>query len=447
MPRNLTLLFFIATSFCWFACKKVDIQFGDQYLDDNYTQVVKVDSFTADLSTVYIDSFITSSKAVGVIGAFDDPVFGKIRASTYFEVVPPAYAQATTYIDSFRSVTFDSIALILYPNKTYIGDTTQPVQITVDRLAEPIVPYDNTTNYIYNTRSFAVQPTPLGTKTVYLTPNTGDSVTVRLDDALGKALISKFQNPNDAEIRNNDAFLQYLNGLRVRTSSGNQLLFGCSDSCVLRLYYKKPDLYLLSKTLDFKLANGQHQFNQVVTDHTGTVLENLPTAKLMGSAATGKAAYTFYQAGAMIKIRFPTVRDILKLPHFAKVLQAQLIVRPVHGSYGTNSYVLPPQMRLSQTTMLNQFGNDLYTVNADGTTVVQYGNLSIDALYGENTTYTYDISDYLRSVINDGSINQNGLLLTPPTPALETGFSRLIAGDKNNTGGQIQLSIVYAAIQ
>ncbi|HVZ26002.1 MAG TPA: DUF4270 family protein [Sediminibacterium sp.] len=447
MPRKLTFLFFVATSFCWFACKKVDIQFGNQYLDDNYTQVIKVDSFSAEISTVYVDSFITSSKAVGVIGAYNDPVFGNIRANTYFEVVPPAYAQTTDYIDSFRSVTFDSIALVIHPNGNYIGDTTQPVQITVDRLAEPIAPYDNTTNYIYNTRSFAVQPVPLGSKTVVVRPNTGDSIVVRLDDALGKTLLTKFQNPNDAEVRNNDAFLQYLYGFRLRTSSGNKLLFGSRDSCVLRLYYKKPDLYLLSKTLDFKLANGQHQFNQIVADRTGTVLSNLPTAKQLSSTATGNAAYTFYQAGAMIKIRFPTVREILKLPHFAKVLQAQLIVRPLSGSYGANSYVLPPQMRLTQTTMLNQFGNDLTIVNPDGTTSVQYGNLSIDALYGQNTQYTYDVSSYLRSVINDGSINQNGLLLTPPTPALETGFGRLIVGDKNNAGQKIQLSIVYAAIQ
>jgi hypothetical protein len=159
----LFLLFFAVT---WFACKKVDIQFGDQFLDNGYTQIIKIDSFAAELSTVYVDSFTTSASGAAMIGGYTDAVFGKINTSTYFEFAPP------TYVDSFAGTTFDSIALIVQPTGTYIGDTTKPIHIEVNRLAEAIVPYDNNATLLFNTNSFNVMPALLGSKNVVVRPTT-----------------------------------------------------------------------------------------------------------------------------------------------------------------------------------------------------------------------------------------------------------------------------------
>lgn len=430
-----------------FACKKVDIQFGDQFLDNGYTQVVNIDSFQVDVSTVYVDSFATSGTGSALTGAFRDPVFGTIRSNSYFELVPPAYAQATDYIDSFRSATFDSIALVIKPNKSYLGDTAQPLHVLVNRLGESIIPYDNGVLNIYNTRSFTVSPTPIGTKNIYLRPNAGDSILIRLDDNLGKELLKKFQNPNDPDIRSNDAFLQYFKGIRLSSDGAENLIMGCSDSISIRLFYKKPDLYLLNKTLDFTLINKTHQFNQITTDLSGTVLQNLASKKIINSTQTANSAYTLYSAGAMIKLRFPTVRDILKLPNYAKILQASLLIRPVRGTYGLSYLQLPAKMRLSSTTQLNQIGEDLSNLDASGQPAAQTGNLTIDNLYGENTVYTYDLTNYLRSVVNDASINDNGLLFIPPSPDISTQLGRVVIGNRTNTSGKMELRIVYAAIQ
>src|SRR5882757_10843199 len=100
MLKKRFFFFLVLLSIGWFACKKVDIQFGDQFLDNGYTQVVKVDSFPADLSTIYVDSFVTSGRGVTMVGAYTDPVFGQINVNNYFEVVPPLYAQSSDYIDS-----------------------------------------------------------------------------------------------------------------------------------------------------------------------------------------------------------------------------------------------------------------------------------------------------------------------------------------------------------
>ena len=445
MSKKAIAIFLLVSSISWFACKKVDIQFGDQFLDNGYTQIIKVDTFSAELSTIYVDSFVTSGKGVTMIGGYSDPVFGKITTQCYLDIAPPAYD--LTFPDSLRYAIFDSLALVLKPDKSYTGDTSKPIQINVHQLAEPIVPYDNTVLSVYNTRSFSVLPTPLGTRTLLVRPGAGDSITIRLNDKLGKDLLTKLQDPNDADIKTTDAFLQYFYGLRLSGGNNDQLIFGNTDSVVMRMYYKKPGLYLENKTIDFTLAYKYHHFNNISVDRSGTILKDLAANKMINSTATGNTAFSLYTAGAMAKIRFTSARDILKLPSFTKLLKATLVIRPVRGSYGSSSFVLPSSVRLSTTTQLNQIGNDLTYITSNGAATSQTGNLVVDDLYGENTNYVYDVTPYLKGLLNDGTINQNGLLLLPPSPMMETQFGRLVIGNGNNTSGKIELLLVYAAVQ
>lgn len=441
MSKKIQLFLLLVLSFAWFACKKVDIQFGTQFIDNDYTQVVKVDSFTADVATVYVDSFLTSGSGVTILGGYTDPVFGKVKNDNYFDLYPP-----TINVDSFANTTFDSLALLLVPDKSYYGDTTQTVHIEVNRLAEPIVGYDDNKLIIYNTQHFAVISPTIGSANAIFRPVRADSIKIRLDDNLGKELLRKMQDPNDIDLRTNDAFVQYFYGLRLSAGTSNpNVIFGCKDSVVMRLYYKKPGLYLQGKTIDFTLAVKNHHFNNITVDRSGTVLQNIATTKLINSTQLGNMAYSSYAMGVMTKIRFPTVRDVLKLTNYVKLVKATLIVRPVISSYPL-PYVLPPQLRLSSTTQLNLLGTDL-TALVGGTVSTQTGNLFIDGLYGQDTNYSYDVSGYVKTLINDGSINQNGVLLVPPSPALITNFNRVIVGNKFNVNGKMELQLVYAAVQ
>lgn len=429
----------------WISCTKVDITFGEQYLDNGYTQVIKVDTFSVELSSILVDSFVTSGKGASMIGSHADPVFGKIETENYLELAGPVYTEGMA--DSFRSVLFDSLVLVLKPDGSYIGDTLQPLEINVHRLSEPILPYSNDILSIYNTRSFSVQPDPLGKRIVLVRPGSGNEVTVRLRDDMGKDLLRKYQNPNDPDIKSNEAFLKYFYGLRINATAGSQLVFGAKDSLVMRIFYKKQGLYSESKTIDFTLLNKSHHFNHIRVDRSFTVLKDLAARKQINSTETDNTAYTMYAAGVMAKLRFPTVRDALKLPNFIRILKATLLVRPVRGSYGINSYVLPTQVRLAQTTQLNLIGDDITSYTDAGYSQSQTGGLRIDNLYGESTDYAYDLTKYLRSVLAETTLNQNGLLLIPPAPALETQFGRLVVGNRNQTSGKMELLIVYAAVQ
>lgn len=424
-------------SIVWFACTKVDIQFGQQFLDNGFTQIVKVDTFTPRVTTVYVDSFITSAKGVSLIGGYADPVFGKINPNTYFEVVPPAY------VDSFQTSTYDSLVLILVPNKSYYGDTTQPVHVDVSRVTSTITGYDNNLTNIYNVKQFPVNPTPIGSKDLTVRPTRGDSIFIRLSDNLGNELMNKLKNPNDIDIKTNTAFLQYFFGLRLSSPVNSPAIYGCKDSVVMRMYYTKPGLYLQSKVLDFTLANKNHHFNNIIVDRSGTILQNIATLKKIPSSALNNMAFTSYASSVMAKIQFPSVRDILKLNNYVELLSATLVIHPIQGSF--LSYPLPPKLRLSNTTTLNQIGADITSTGA--TAAVQTGNLFIDGISGTNTNYSYDLTGYIKQLLPSQPNNDNGLLLLPQSPALETNFNRLIAGDKNNPiGQQMQLIIIYAAV-
>ena len=227
MPKFLSLFLCLLLSASWFSCKKVDIKFGDQFLDNDYTQIIKVDTFNADLTTIQVDSFVSSSTGVSLLGGYQDPYFGKITTQCFSEMQPPLSS------DVFAGTIFDSLCLIMVPNRTFYGDSSQPVTLNVHRVKQIITGYDENPNIIYNTRQFPVDPTPLGTKTVYVRPLRRDSIKIRLSDALGRELLQKLKDPNDVDLKTTDAFIKYFNGIRVSASSNPLFAFGCKDSLVM----------------------------------------------------------------------------------------------------------------------------------------------------------------------------------------------------------------------
>ncbi len=423
------------------ACNKVDVNFGSVFLDNSNTQIYLVDTFKAELSTVYIDSFATSGLGAGLTGAYIDPVFGRVQAQCYFEVAPPSYT------DIYANTSYDSLTLILYLNKNYYGDTTKSLHINVNQLAEKIVPPNEGVN-LYNIDNFSAFYTPLGSTDVVISPNKMDSIVIKLDDTFGKLLMAKLQNPTDIDVQNSSNFIQFFNGLKISTTSNDALIIGYTDSAIVRLNYEKHDLYTTPMKTDFVLGQKSHHFNNITIDRKGTILQNLNSINYeIYSNQTNNMGLLQSITGTMVKIRFPSLLNIFQIPNFAKILKAQLIIRPVRGSY--NFYQLPPQLRLSQTTQTNQLGVDISSPTSSGTISSQLGNLTIDYLYGDNTYYSYDITNYLKGLLISVIYDNNGLLLVPPSPAIANQVNRILVGDANNSNSlsRIQLQIYYVTVQ
>lgn len=418
-------------------CEKTKIQFGEAYVDNSYSNIILVDTLTAQLSTLYIDSVVTSGSGTLLTGFYTDDAFGKIIAKSFFELAPPAITDLPT------DATFDSLELIIRPNKSYYGDTTYASLLAVNQLTDDLsFPLYQT--QFYNNTDFAVNPTPLGTKNIQISPNITDSISIRLADNKGKELFDLYK-ANDYAMQSTTNFLSYFKGLQLSPLVGGMhAVYGFGDSAVMRLHYHTTSVFTESKYLDFTFYNGDNkQFNQVKADRSGAPVSIFNSSnKQMLSTATNNRAYLQYLTGFIPKIQFPTVRNLLLRPDYVKILKAELVIQPVQNSYNTKM-PLPPELYATSTDQSNAFGSSL--ANSSSTSY-QTGNLIIDQVYGENTSYTYDVTSYLQQQILVSANNENGLLLIPPSPQSIATLNRIIIGDQKNKAGSIQLKLYYVSV-
>lgn len=437
--------FFLAPS-----CNKVDVDFGGQYVNTEHTEIIKLDTITPLVSTVYVDSFSTAAPSSALVGANTDQVFGKITASNYFEVTAPTNVTPPT------DATFDSLVLVLKPDKSWYGDTTTAVHLNVyelDELMEPVLTTDYaTTGTFYNTTSFAKKSTVLGSTTVTVRPNQTDSVVIKLSGTnLGDTLLALLKNGDDA-LSTSEKFRNYvLKGLYVNSATTDKLILGFKDSVDLRLYYTSGDAVREQTYTSFPVSNTAHQFNHVDIDRSGTALGNAgfngTTKAEILSTSLNNMAYMQYITGSVIKIRFPTLRVALtNAPNYSSILRADLVIKPVLGTYDY-PYALPSSLRLSTTDKENKLGSDLvYSSTSSAST--QTGSLSYDPTNLKNTQYSYDMTAYLKSLILVTELdNEDGVLLLPPSTTYTTAFDRLVVGDNANVNGQMSLVIYYMAIK
>ena len=451
--RQFHLVFLIISIFIVASCQKVDIQYGNQALDNQYTQIVRVDTFSVNLATVFVDSFVTSSTGVTLLGGYTDSAFGRIETKCFFDLQPPPYTKSTVY----DSTTYDSLRLILKVNKSYYGDTTKPLHIDVSRLSQRINLPINTYSF-YNVDSFPIlSKIGSGDFVVYPTSFT-DTLSIPLNDGLGQELLTKLKNGSDLDLQNSSNFLYYFNGLCLSGNASNNLILNCKDSAIMRLSYHKVGPDTLEKHhIDFVLNSKQHHFNNIKVDRSSLQngLQNIGHLdSIIQSSATNNRSYSQYASGVATKITFPTLYNLLKVPYYSKILTAQLRVIPVRGTWDTY-YFLPPALNLATTNLTNLVSSPLVSPGSNG---AETGNLVVDYIHGDNTAYTYDVSNYIKSIIlsaqaysyslTNPPANNYGLLLVPPSPASVTQFSRIIVGDQNQPlNFRTVLELYYLTIQ
>src|SRR5665213_1580756 len=429
------LLLLVAVS-----CTKPAIDFDNNFGSDNSTNVVSVDTFTVKLSTVFLDSFPTSGTGTMLIGEYKDPYLGVISSWSFSEISYPPQLPTFTNLTSF-----DSLQLIFRISKTFYGDTTQVQRYLVSRLTG-LLDYPYLQTVFFNKDSIPYDPTILGYTDVQINPTagytsqrTGDSIKIRLPDALGHTFFNLLYNQSDT-VKNAQTFRGFFKGLTIYPDLNKPgATFGFKDSLFVRMYYHDPGVVYQPKFIDFPYVNKNNQFNQISYDRSGTAIQSISQQNIeIPSGATGNAAFLQPITSLYVKLLFPTISDLLHYSDYLSVMKAQLIIKPVDGTYSP-VFALPPQINLAMSTQANTIGSTL----SAGT-----GNLSVDYLYGANTSYSYDVTSYIQQKIMLGvqDNRNNGLFLTVPAPAYNTSFNRVVVGDQFSPlkVNQISLKIYYA---
>jgi hypothetical protein len=402
------------------SCTKTnEFTIGKDFVESR-TRLQVIDTFRVDLSTVLLDSVITSSSKMAYVGRYEDTIFGSIKCESYFDLAYESFAE----IDA--KAIYDSSAFILQYTDNNFGDTTSLMSIGIHRLTENIVPYDK--SYLFNTSKFAYEPLAIGSVSFYPQPHSSDTaVSVRVN-AFGAELYNLIKD-KDEKVSTEGWFKDYIKGFVLTSgTTDNKALIGFNagqEYLVLKIYYHINKEEPEKKEITIKLGEAAHQFNNVKFDFTNTPLYNI---KMEGnevpSTETGNLVFMQGMIGLFPKLKFSSLESILASENW-KILKAELIVEPVPHSYEVFS--LPDSLYIFKSDKENK-RSTLY--NSESKPMIAF--FESDYYLHENNRYTYDITSFINHELSDAYINSyDGLMIGLNDAKLSSSFERLLVEGKH----------------
>lgn len=437
MQRFLILLFLgLLTVSCDSDTDAGEFVVGADYLTLK-NKVISIDTVTINVSTIKLDSLITSGGDRILVGNYDDPLFGKVKADAYFQVATSSFnlysqnsdTEATGYV-------FDSIAMILRYDKYYYADTTKVQTLNIHRVLKKFKANTEDANF-YNNSALSYNGASLGTITYKPKPLGRDSINIKLDNEFGLELFNKFKNN---EITSYEEFTDYLKGFAVTSDSNvSGSIIGFNLSSVLRLYYSKGKGDTEnSYAMDFTISDATKQFNAISSDRSGTLIQDLPLSKMsLASSATANRGFIQSGTGIVMRVDFPYIKQLKYLADKGAIVDATLIMKPVKNSY-SNMFSLPESLSVYVADDLNRMKYTLVNLSSESLSAVLYnGNDEFD----EGTSYQLSLSSFLQKEMLKQSDAKSGLVFRLPELADEV--DRLVLGDQNNKESKMILQIHY----
>lgn len=411
---------------------------GSDYLALS-NKAVLIDTVTVEMSTINFDSLVTSSQSRILIGNYDDPIFGKVKSTSYFQLATDTYALTSSSSDTEAvNYVFDSISMILKYDNYYYGDTTQVQTFNIHRLIQKLKPNTDDDSF-YNNSTLTYSDESIGTISYKPRPLEKDSINIKMSPAFGSEI---FQKIKKREVTDFDSFSEFLKGLVLVPSTSNTssvIGFHVSTSKV-RLYYSKyqADREETPYIIDFTILDAAKQFNSISLDRTGTILQNLPvSSSKLSSTLTDKQGFIQSGTGVACKLDFPNIKQLKYISDNGAIVSAELIVKPVNNSY-SEKYPLADSLKVYVGDNLNRISASL--TNSAGTAVYGILNQKSDE-FNENVGYTIPIGNFLQKEMLKQSDSRNSLILT--LPGISKSVERIVLGDQKHTNNKIQLKVYY----
>lgn len=425
------------------ACEDPISEIGSELIlpNDKFGTYV-TDTTTLELSTVLLDSNITSQNNRLLFGRYVDPIFGSVEARPYFEV---------TSFDTLRgdaNSIIDSVVLRLGYNH-YAGDTLQPINMTVHRVKEKIgkniggltlnliesllykSTYFNTSSLSYDSNPIGglnnFKPRPQATKTrVSKQDSLYNTLNVKLNNAIGKEILSLGKNGNDINFKEAFKGLVLIPGAN---DNGSILGFEPSNSptyndgrpnfsfksSFLGVYYHTPnkkDTLRNVFPVSFEISpNYNNRFNQIITQRTGVLAALKKPNDEIKAGATGEI-YVQGSTGVSGRIRFPNLLNLAK-----------------DGSVAINKVELELTSQKNITNVFPTAALELVYANPNNSKMpFRYGDGSLYVIPGtystqtnpttqitgynpSKNTYSFDLTKYVNDVLK-GRVKNDGFFIT-----------------------------------
>ncbi len=410
---------------------------GSDYLAVN-NKVIMIDTVSVEMSTINFDSLVTSGQSRILVGNYDDPIFGKVKSNSYFQVSGAIYSLNSSGSDTeATNFVFDSIAMILKYDKYYFGDTTKVQTLDIHRLIQKVKPNTDNDSF-YNNSALAYNSESLGTISYKPRPLEKDSIVIKMSDTFGSEL---FQKIKKREVTGFDNFTEYLKGLVIvpSTSNSSSVIGFHAATSKVRLYYSKYQADTeISYFVDFTILDISKQFNSISLDKTGTLLSSLPvSSKALSSSLINKQGFIQSGTGVACRIDFPNIKQLKYISENGAIVNAELVLKAVNNTY-TKQYPLADSLAVYVGDNLNRISGSLQ--NAAGTAVFGILNKKSDE-FNENVGYTIPVGNFLQKEMLKQSDSRSSLILT--LPGINKTVNRIVLGDQKNLNNKIQLKIYY----
>lgn len=406
-----SILFILIFAFSFHSCTKLDtttlggdfIPGSDRLITDTLTVPVTT------TSSINADTTIIDKGSQHVLGYLNDPMFGTTTSSIFLQYLPAIYP--FSYPVGKDSLFLDSLVLSVAYNGSY-GDTNAVSKVNVYRVTDPNFKpnrrYRVSENVSFSPANF------LGTKSVkaselrkgYKLAFKNDSVfnvlRIRLDDALGTALLK--ENTSTGFFRTDSAFKAYLNGLALipdSTTSGNVMNYFTlnNQSTRLNLYfrYRKTDGTLDTVFTSFSFVPDtirSASANKIHRNYT-----NGAAFPVLTSNTPSSLAYLQTAPGTSVLVKAPGLSNLAGNRYI--VHRAELVVRQIfQGPLSIENIFLQPALHLYT---LDNSGNHL-TIPYDSAAYFipsSYNQTRNTFIYNINETVTGGTPSFFNNLTNN----------------------------------------------
>jgi len=435
---------------------------GDNLIDKD-TEVLLIDTFKIESSTVKLDSIITSGVSNAIVGQYEDEFFGKVRSEFYGILdYNGGFRLAVDNEQVIIPVEYDSLVFITYYDKHFYGDTLKEQSISLHKVTEELEFVDGA-NGLYGHNTFDYDEAVLGELSFKPRPariKNGRAYNLRIpmSDEFGEKLIAMAMEANDT-LSDRTKWGRFFEGLVLKPGNDDDatmLSFKTGDTLMkMRLYYSNLEGENTDQALhhDFPVMSSALNFMNYTSDKTATP-QNLgrivEETEDLSSELTDNLAFVQGGVGFMTKIKIPHIEELNTLGLTGGILKAELIFYPKNESYDSDIFKLP-------NSAMN-----IYTTNADNRVILAVPNPTtnkpVASVYVPNTEnpdesyYSIDVTSYVNEILFNGQEYDDALLLSLPLGGygesnkrikMESPLDRMVIENDPKSDFRIRLRTTY----
>jgi hypothetical protein len=419
-------LLLIIVSATFFSCREPDLGLEVQNPGD-LVDLLVTDSFVVRTLLERQDSVKSDELSANLLGAYNDPLLGKVRAGFYAQVVP-----TLSNISLGEGFTPDSMVMVV-PYRGFYGDVSKLNGLQKFKVFRVLEAMSKEESYFSND-SLQVSSTPIG-ETGFIVPRIRDSVTVtglreapQLRIPVDLSLASEIA-ANSSALLSISAFTEFFKGVYLEAetydnTSGQGAILDLilTSGARLDLYYKNNE----ADSLRISLAINENSARFTRFRH---VYSSLVNETINNPVLADQNTFVQTMSGLRTKVELP---DLISWQAGRKIMvnSARLIV-PVDaeniGKYSPNPTL------------------DLITKDSEGN-LIQTPDLLVGGDYpggiydAANKQYVFNIARYIQGRFN-GIIEDNGLFIQPSGTAVTAFRTPLFGGQNPNK--RVKLELIY----